>query len=194
MLQRITRYDLIQRRYVLAGDEMTFDELLQSIGPLEDRFFPFTFSAMLSALRLQAGLTLDTLSKRTKVSPALLNHYERGKALPPYSFLPIFAKAINDAYGENIISTDELIDRWVMLKAPWDGTTGSLMRQERWRKGIPSKKMAELLGFRPTVYSKFERNLERPHYYTLLKMSKILNSPRLKGYAISALERNPYGK
>ena len=194
MLQRITHYDLRTRHYALIGPEMTLDELLQVIGTLEDRFFPQRFGAFLSTLRKETGMTLEMLSEQTDVSPALLNHYEKNKTLPPYSFLPVFVKAINMTYGDELITTDDLIDQWVKVKAPWDGTTGSLMRQERWRRGIQSKKMAELLGFRPSEYSKFERNLEQPRYYVLLRMSKVLNSPRLRAHAMSAFERITYDK
>lgn len=194
MRQRITRHDLRLRRYVFNGPEMTLDELLQVIGTLEDRFFPQRFGAFLSTLRKETGMTLEMLSEQTGVSPALLSHYEKNKTLPPYSFLPSFVKAINTAYGDTLITTDDLIDQWVKIKAPWDGTIGSLMRQERWRRGIPSKKMAELLGFRPSEYSRFERNLEQPRYFVLLRMSKVLNSARLQAQAMSAFERITYEK
>ena len=84
MLQRITHYDLRTRRYALIGPEMTLDELLQVIGTLEDRFFPQRFGAFLSTLRKETGMTLEMLSEQTDVSPALLNHYEKNKTLPPY--------------------------------------------------------------------------------------------------------------
>lgn len=179
MYQRITRFSIKTRQYELLNDGLSFNDLVQHIGKIENRYCPKHFGELLSIMRKDADMTLETLSAKTGVSPALLDHYERGRAIPPRDFIVNFSKAVN---SEDVPLRD-LLDRWSVAKIPFDGTAGSLIKQARKRRGLYSRDAAKRIGISPATLGRFERNEEVPKTSVLMQIASVLKSERLMQFA-----------
>lgn len=179
MYQRITHFSLRTKQYELLTDGLSFNDLVQRIGRIEDRYCPKHFGELLSTMRKDANMTLETLSARTGVSLALLDHYERGRAIPPREFIVTFSKVIS---SEDVPLRD-LLDRWSIAKVPFDGTAGSLIKQARKRRGLYSRDAARRIGISPATLGRFERNEEIPKIGVLMQIASVLKSERLMQFA-----------
>ncbi len=105
----------------------------------------FVFGMKLRGLRLDRGLSLKDLAKKTGLSPSYLNEIEKGKKYPKTEKILILSEALNEKY-EDLISLElkrelqlvqNLLDKKFLTGIPFD------------LFGIPAATVFELLTERP---------------------------------------------
>jgi len=137
---------------------MNFRNIAQRIFALNDIFkleclhmlldqdtLKFVFGMKLRGLRLDKGLSLKDLAKKTGLSPSYLNEIEKGKKYPKTEKILILAQALEEKY-EDLISLElkrdlqlvqNLLDKKFLTGIPFD------------LFGIPASMVFELLAERP---------------------------------------------
>lgn len=112
---------------------------------LDQETLRFVFGMKLRGLRLDKGLSLKELSKKTGLSPSYLNEIEKGKKYPKSEKILLLAEALNETY-EDLISLElkkdlqlvqNLLDRKFLTGIPFE------------LFGIPGATVFELLAERP---------------------------------------------
>lgn len=112
---------------------------------LDQETLRFVFGMKLRGLRMDKGLSLKDLAKRTGLSPSYLNEIEKGKKYPKSEKILVLADALNEKY-EDLISLElkrdlqlvqNLLDKKFLTGIPFD------------LFGIPAGTVFELLAERP---------------------------------------------
>jgi len=105
----------------------------------------FVFGMKLRALRLDKGLSLKELARKTDLSPSYINEIEKGKKYPKTEKILVLAEALDEKY-EDLISLElkrelqlvqNLLDKKFLTGIPFD------------LFGIPAATVFELLSERP---------------------------------------------
>lgn len=112
---------------------------------LDQDTLKFVFGMKLRGLRLDKGLSLKDLAKKTGLSPSYLNEIEKGKKYPKTEKILILAEALEEKY-EDLMSLElkrdlqlvqNLLDKKFLTGIPFD------------LFGIPAATVFELLAERP---------------------------------------------
>ena len=105
----------------------------------------FVFGMKLRGLRLDKGLSLKDLARKTGLSPSYINEIEKGKKYPKSEKIMVLAEALNEKY-DDLISLElkrdlqlvqNLLDKKFLTGIPFD------------LFGIPAATVFELLSERP---------------------------------------------
>jgi XRE family transcriptional regulator, fatty acid utilization regulator len=105
----------------------------------------FVFGMKLRGLRLDKGLSLKELSRKTGLSPSYINEIEKGKKYPKSEKILVLAQALDEKY-EDLVSLElkrdlqivqNLLDKKFLTGIPFD------------LFGIPAATVFELLSERP---------------------------------------------